>query len=156
MQEVTIKELKDNAEELTRIFAADSLDYSLGSFAILDSIIDEFSATKKAITKEEFDRRANNLIIHIGCYVGETFKRIAPEGKWEIANSDPTKIFEVAFEFPGGGIVWPMQKAAKRLLNGEEDSLHGYAHFIALQLNSSGAGVNITVDTPKKKWWKFW
>ena len=50
-------------------------------------------------------------------------------GVWETDDSDPAGEVNIAVRLPDGSLVWPVQRAMKRLRNGAEDGLYVYGRF---------------------------
>ncbi len=69
-------------------------------------------------------------IFAIGSYVGETLRRQLG-GDWEGDDGDPQAEINLALKLKSGPVVWPVQRAMKRLRNGKEDSIAAYGAALA-------------------------
>ena len=52
-------------------------------------------------------------------------------GVWETDDGDPEGEINIAVRLPDGSLLFPVQRAMKRLRNGGEDSLYVYGRFAA-------------------------
>lgn len=156
----TLKEdIRAQATWIVRAFKADKfkLDYTLNSFKEIDRFFDQHSKNGEAVPNGRLSVNLGPIIFSIGSYVGETLIRLAPGTEWETDDSDPEGEVKVTIKFPGGGICWPMQKAMKRFMNGEEDSIYHYGVVLLKEMtNIDPANLAAQEESAKKPWWKFW
>jgi len=102
------------------------LDGSIGSFRELDRFFDEQSRPGGVLA----DGRPGSKLFAVGSYMGQVFVRELG-GVWETDDADPEGEVNIAVRLPNGSIVWPVQRAMKRLWNGPEDGLYAYGRFAA-------------------------
>ena len=157
----TLKEdIRSQAAWIVRAFKSDrlKLDYTLSSFKEIDKFFDQHSKDGKAVPHGRLSENLGPIIFSIGSYIGETFIRLIPGTEWETDDSDPEGEIKVAIKFAGGGMCWPMQKAMKRFMNGEEDSIYYYGVVMLKEMsNIDPAGLaEMEARMAKKPWWKFW
>jgi hypothetical protein len=72
-------------------------------------------------------------LFSIGGYVGEVIRRDVG-GRWEGDDDDPEAELNIALRLPDGGIVWPVQRAIKRMRNGAEDAIVPYAVALGVEV----------------------
>ena len=94
------------------------LDYSPASLRIVDDIIEGFRREGQSA------EAISATLFCFGCYVGEVFVRNA-NAVWKSADSAPEDFTNapIVLELPDGMMCNPIDKAVKRLQNGEVDSL---------------------------------
>ncbi|HXU05774.1 MAG TPA: hypothetical protein VN903_32690, partial [Polyangia bacterium] len=87
-------------------------DFSIGSIKGLDWMVDQ--------DPEDARRGAEWLAV----YLGEAIRTKNP-GSWNarVGRSG----LELELQFDNGGTVWPLQRVAKRITQGSENGLYGYA-----------------------------
>lgn len=101
-----------------------SLDYSPESLKIVDSFLEE----ARSRPREEVAA----LVVAVGCYVGEVVCRHLG-GQWrDIADTSMGKVASapVVVELPGEMFCNPLGKVAKRLNQGEGDSVAFFFHML--------------------------
>ena len=65
-------------------------------------------------------------LFSIGGYVGEVIRRDVG-GEWEVDDDDPQAELNLALRLVDDSLVWPVQRAVKRMRNGAEDGIVAYA-----------------------------
>jgi len=99
-------------------------DFSLESLREVERFFAEHSTKGKATAGGWLAERLEARIFTLGCYIGEVIRRRCG-GTWFVGDASVMgPDFEV--RFPNGGIIWPVQRAAKRFHNGPEDNVHFY------------------------------
>jgi hypothetical protein len=70
-------------------------------------------------------------VFAIGCYVGEVVRRYRG-GRWIADDEDPEAEVNLVLELEDRDLVWPVQRAMKRFVNGPEDSVAVYGEFLGV------------------------
>ena len=109
------------------------LDGTVESFRRLDLFFDSQSRPGGVLA----DGHPGSNLFAAGCYMGQVFVRQLG-GVWETDDADPQGEVHVTVRLPDGSRVFPVEKAIKRLRNGEEDGLYVYGKFVAGQLKEVG------------------
>jgi hypothetical protein len=65
-------------------------------------------------------------LFSLGAYVGEVIRRDVG-GEWEVDDDDPQAELNLALRLVDDSLVWPVQRAVKRMRNGAEDAIVPYA-----------------------------
>ncbi|WP_033222444.1 hypothetical protein [Kitasatospora phosalacinea] len=101
------------------------LDYSVGSLAVVDGIIEEFRASGIV------SGQVGETLFGFGCYVGEVMVRQGGAA-WRAVSAEevPAFGFPLVVGLPSGQVCNPIGKVFRRLENGPQDSLpHFYTVF---------------------------
>jgi hypothetical protein len=96
-----------------------TLDYSVDSLAMVDSILDEWH--RESVRTED----VASALFAFGCYVGEVFVRNVG-ARWISAagtSMEPFAGFFIVLELGRANFINPIGKVFKRVENGEEDNL---------------------------------
>ncbi len=104
------------------------LDCTIESFRELDRFFDEQSRPGGLLA----DGKPGSKLFAVGSYMGQVFVRRLG-GVWETGDSDPAGEVNIAVRLPDGSLVWPVQRAMKRLRNGAEDGLYAYGRVLEEQ-----------------------
>ncbi len=115
------------ADGLVRAMASSgyALDGTLDSFRELDRFFDEQHRPGGLLNDKVGER-----LFAIGSYMGQVFcKELG--GVWETDDADPKGEINITVRLPGGAVVWPVQRAMKRFVNGAEDGLYAYGTVVA-------------------------
>lgn len=113
------------------------LDYSPGSLAAVDGIIEGFRREGLAVGN------IAETLFCFGCYVGEVIVR-RTGARWRLSDETPMKGLAGApmvVELPGGNLCNPIGKVIKRLENGEVDSLVYFYQVFAKEHEKKGPGL---------------
>lgn len=102
------------------------LDDTIESFRELDRFFDEQSRPGGLLA----DGKPGSKLFAVGSYMGRVFVEKLG-GVWETDDADPMGELNIAVRLPDGSLVWPVQRALKRLQNGPEDGLYAYGLAIA-------------------------
>lgn len=97
------------------------LDYSDQSIRLLDDVIERLWVDPAAKYGEPSQEHVHTAGPAVGAYVGEVLVR-ALNGTWQRRSEDGV----VGVRGPNGEWAFPLQKGAKRLLNGRDDDLTFY------------------------------
>ncbi|MBR7002325.1 MAG: hypothetical protein IKI11_06690 [Neisseriaceae bacterium] len=104
------------------------VDYDLQSMKEIDRFFDD---EKNGLLAGE---RADNIILSIGAFVGQTLIKLCGSGEWTdsgtFSNYDED-IHTVCLKFADDGEVYPVVKCWKRFENGAEDSIYFYVEVIS-------------------------
>ncbi|HVN51223.1 MAG TPA: hypothetical protein VMT43_07315 [Acidimicrobiales bacterium] len=101
-----------------------ALDFTLGSLAEVDRFFDEHSALDPSETDSLLASRLGQWMFALGAYSGEVLRRaIGGRWRWEGLDDDKAASTDTELVLVDGSIVWPFQRAWKRLMNGSEDSM---------------------------------
>lgn len=104
------------------------LDGTIESFRELDRFFDEQSRPGGLLV----DGKPGSKLFAVGSYMGQVLVRRLG-GVWETDDSDPMGEVNIAVRLPDGSLVWPVQRAMKRLRNGGEDGLYAYGRVLEEQ-----------------------
>jgi hypothetical protein len=104
-------------------------NFTLESLKEVDRFFAENSANGKPTENGLLAEATGSKIFAVGAYVGEVIRKSC-SGAWEGDDADPKVEINIALRLWDNSIIWPTQKAFKRLTNGEEDSLYTYAYVI--------------------------
>lgn len=121
------------ADEAVREFqhSGFSLDYTIASIATLDLLLsDRYGATGLGMDEEWRPTEEHRKVIAmVGSYVGEVI-RARYSGDWTDDPDHPGKPLFVQLDLGVSGVVWPLERAYRRLKNGDADSLLGYMESV--------------------------
>jgi hypothetical protein len=98
------------------------LGYTLDSLHRVESFIEKtIPQPGKPLHKSYFQDDLEDKAFALGCYTGEVIRRQShTPSKWDVAGSDPT---DVSIVLSDGTSVLVINKAYKRIYNGEEDNI---------------------------------
>lgn len=105
------------------------LDYSVESVKLVDALIDEQFIDGKPKAGGLFITGYGSKVFAIGCYVGDTIIKNTPAMKWVTDDDDKEGEINVQLLSASGAILFPVQKAMKRISNGYEDNLYAYVYL---------------------------
>jgi hypothetical protein len=77
-------------------------------------------------------------LFSIGAYVGEVVRRDVG-GEWEADDEDEQAELNLALRLPDDSVVWPVQRAIKRMRNGAEDGIVAYAVALGVHVGEKPA-----------------
>jgi hypothetical protein len=97
------------------------LDYSAASVVVVEQCLGVFHDQKAAGPGEEQIQQFAKMF---GSYLGETYRRLHG-GQWGVDGAR-----QPAFRTVGGGICWPWTRAYKRIMNGPEDDVVHWFHYL--------------------------
>ena len=123
-------------------------DFSPASLWEIDRFFEEHSQNGQAVPGGLLSEQLGTRIFAIGSYVGEVLRQ-ALGGKWVGDDNDPEAEINVELHLADGGICWPTQRAAKRFMNGAEDSIVAYVLGTGLDVGPQPRAVK------ERPWWKF-
>ena len=109
-----------------------TLDFSPSSLEKVDHMLEQFH--QEGNSPEEMQ----GTVAVVSCYIGEVFRRNAG-GKWVSGDGEnvPDVIrFPLMMKLPGGRYTVPYAKVAKRIQNGNEDSISFY-YQVLTQITST-------------------
>jgi hypothetical protein len=101
-----------------------ALDFTLESLAEVDRFLDENSALDPNDTDSLLAARLGQWMFALGAYSGEVLRRaIGGRWRWEGLDDDKAASTDTELVLVDESIVWPFQRAWKRLMNGPDDSM---------------------------------
>ena len=106
-------------------------DFSINSFKEIDRFFDEQNTPDGII-----NRNRGQILFALGAYIGEVIISVCG-GEWLTDDNDPQGEVNIAVRLKDGTIIFPVQRAMKRYMNGKEDSIYDYGYI--LSQNSSKA-----------------
>jgi len=113
-------------------------DFSLESLREVERFFVEHSTKGKATPGGWLAERLDVRLFSLGAYIGEVIRRLCG-GTWFVGDASVSAAnFEI--RFPNGGIIWPVQRAAKRFHNGPEDNVHVYGVVMVEKCKESVQG----------------
>ena len=102
------------------------LDFSLESLAEVDRFFDEHSALDPDAAADDslLASRLGQWMFALGAYSGEVLRRVVGgRWRWEGLDDDKAASTDTELVLIDDSIVWPFQRAWKRLMNGPDDSM---------------------------------
>ncbi|MFJ4678538.1 hypothetical protein [Kitasatospora sp. NPDC088783] len=94
------------------------LDYSVGSLALVDEIIEDFRGSGIG------SGQVGETLFAFGCYVGEVMVRQGGAAWREVGGEEaPVFGFPLVVQLPSGQVCNPIGKVFKRMDNGPEENL---------------------------------
>ena len=113
-------------------------DFQPASLWEIDRFFDENARdgrpTSRGMLSKDFGRR----MFALGGYLGEVVRRQLG-GEWYGDDTAPRGEIDMELRVPGGGIIWPMERCMKRLVNGPEDGIAGYGLGLGLNVGPAPA-----------------
>ena len=106
-------------------------DFSINSFKEIDRFFDEQNTPDGILS-----RNRGQILFALGAYIGEVIISVCG-GEWLTDDNDPQGEVNIAVRLKDGTIIFPVQRAMKRYMNGKEDSIYDYGYI--LSQNSSKA-----------------
>jgi hypothetical protein len=158
------EDIKKQSDWIVKTFDTDGLklDYTVKSFAQIDTFFELNSKNGKPIPGSKLSQNLETTTFSIGSYIGETVLKSVQRAAWKINDNDPQAKMTASVKLPDGTVFWPMRKVMRRFQNGSGDSFYAYGHnLITRYLNEPFDQTLETIkskDTQKTKkpWWKFW
>ncbi|MFI4862281.1 MAG: hypothetical protein ACIAXF_16575 [Phycisphaerales bacterium JB063] len=125
--------------------------YDAQSVAYLDTFLDNQGESFRAN-----EQSADRIVSLLGAFVGEAIVATYG-GDWQQSETSLSIAIETSGQIQ---IVQPFHKVHKRLMNGQQDSLHFYyATFLPQVLAQQGPSESPPSSSlesgPKKPWWKI-
>jgi hypothetical protein len=100
------------------------LDFTLDSLTEVDRFFDENSALDPSDGDSLLAARLGQWMFALGAYSGEVLRRaIGGRWRWEGLDDDKAASTDTELVLVDGSIVFPFQRAWKRLMNGPEDAM---------------------------------
>lgn len=106
-------------------------DFSINSFKEIDRFFDEQNTPDGILS-----RNRGQILFALGAYIGEVIISVCG-GEWLTDDNDPQGEVNIAVRLKDGTIIFPVQRAMKRYMDGKEDSIYDYGYI--LSQNSSKA-----------------
>ena len=106
-------------------------DFSINSLKEIDRFFDEQNTPDGILS-----RNRGQILFALGAYIGEVIISVCG-GEWLTDDNDPQGEVNIAVRLKDGTIIFPVQRAMKRYMNGKEDSIYDYGYI--LSQNSSKA-----------------
>jgi hypothetical protein len=110
-------------------------DFSPRSLREVDRFFDEQSEHGKPRAGGLLAEGLGQRIFGLGSYTGEVIRR-SLGGEWSADDADPQGEINIELRLPDGSVIWPVQRAMKRLSNGPEDGIAAYAAALGLDIGS--------------------
>jgi len=102
------------------------LDYQLDSLAkVEDYLTKTMPNPAKPISKSLFADDMETMTMNFGAYIGEIVRRNTRHAKWNYQEGNSP--WEIGLIQPNGNVGFPINKAFKRIHNGDEDNVHHFA-----------------------------
>lgn len=120
-------------------------DFSLESLREIDRFFDDQAPGGEAKPGGLLAQDINIRVFALGAYIGEVLRRNAG-GQWIGDDTDPQAGFNVTLKLKGGVLIWPVQRAFKRLHNEgghgvwAEDSIYHYGLMTLGKLATASDG----------------
>lgn len=100
-------------------------DFSIGSLKEIDRFFDEQNTPDGIL-----NRNRGQILFALGAYIGEVIISVCG-GEWLTDDSDPQGEVNIAVKLKDGSIIFPVQRAMKRYMNGNEDSIYDYGYVLS-------------------------
>lgn len=100
-------------------------DFSINSFKEIDRFFDEQNTPDGILS-----RNRGQILFALGAYIGEVIISMCG-GEWLTDDSDPQGEVNIAVRLKDGTIIFPVQRAMKRYMNGKEDSIYDYGYILS-------------------------
>jgi hypothetical protein len=113
-------------------------DFSPSSLWEVDRFFDEHTEGGRPRRRGLLAESTGSRLFGIGSYIGEVIRRNVG-GEWEGDDSDPEAEINVAVRLSDGSLIWPVQRAMKRLQNGAEDAVAPYASVLGVSVGRAPA-----------------
>lgn len=101
------------------------LDYSVESLRLIEDYINKNSTGSKFKKNSFFASDTDSKTFALGAYLGEVIRKNSVGVRWNTENSESP--IDYIQETPDGSKAFTINKAFKRIYNGEEDSIHHFA-----------------------------
>jgi hypothetical protein len=99
--------------------------------AEIDRFFDEHARDGQAVQGGLLAEDTGRRLFALGAYVGEAIRQRLG-GDWMADDDDPAGEVNVMLRLPDGTVIWPVQRAFKRLINGPEDGIVVYGAAFGL------------------------
>ncbi len=100
-------------------------DFSINSFKEIDRFFDEQNTPDGILS-----RNRGQILFALGAYIGEVIISVCG-GEWLTDDNDPQGEVNIAVRLKDGTIIFPIQRAMKRYMNGKEDSIYDYGYILS-------------------------
>ena len=100
-------------------------DFSINSFKEIDRFFDEQNTPDGILS-----RNRGQILFALGAYIGEVIISVCG-GEWLTDDNDPQGEVNIAVRLKNGTIIFPVQRAMKRYMNGKEDSIYDYGYILS-------------------------
>ena len=100
-------------------------DFSINSFKEIDRFFDEQNMPDGILS-----RNRGQILFALGAYIGEVIISVCG-GEWLTDDNDPQGEVNIAVRLKNGTIIFPVQRAMKRYMNGKEDSIYDYGYILS-------------------------
>lgn len=131
-------DIRGASEWLSKALHADGYvaDFSIESLRDIDRFVDDNTLDGRPTPTGRLSEETGPRMFAIGAYVGEVIRRHLGAGEWS-EGADSSDL-NVELQFPSSGVIWPMQRALKRVQFGPEESLADYARIIVERETPTG------------------
>lgn len=99
-------------------------DFSINSLKEIDRFFDEQNSPDGILS-----RNRGQILFALGTYIGEVIISVCG-GEWLTDDSDPQGEVNIAVKLKDGSIIFPVQRAMKRYMNGKEDCIYDYGYVL--------------------------
>lgn len=99
-------------------------DFSINSLKEIDRFFDEQNSPDGILS-----RNRGQILFALGAYIGEVIISVCG-GEWLTDDTDPQGEVNIAVKLKDGSIIFPVQRAMKRYMNGKEDSIYDYGYVL--------------------------
>ena len=110
-------------------------DFSPESLWEIDRFFDEQSRKGKPRRWGLLESETSLRLFAVGAYVGEVIRR-SVGGEWEGDDTDDEAELNIALRLADGSVVWPVQRAVKRLARGEDEAIVAFATDAGVDLGA--------------------
>ncbi|MGC4035025.1 MAG: hypothetical protein QM764_03620 [Chitinophagaceae bacterium] len=162
------QELQKAIEFVRQTFAEKNqhLDFSPASVKHLDTLFDnEFKNGQLKKADSSFAKFQGLIMTGVSGYIAQVIMKNTGNTQIVINPSDEKWFMSFKLTSASGNFVQPGLRVVKRMLKGEELSLHDYVLFCIPYFLQSPSAQNLSPDSAafenshrpaNKPWWKFW
>lgn len=137
------------------------MDGTIKSIKQCDQFMEKYVKDGEPIKGTPIEENFGPICLAMAAYIGNVMIRYKP-GKWVPNPKDPDDEIGISLVFDDTTICWPTQRVWKRVQNGSEDGLFGYAY---LTVGEDAIASFKPIKAPPKRsqrivenkpWWKIW
>jgi len=134
-----VEDARPSAEWISRALLASGYraDFTPGSLWEIERFFEQNS--QDGMPRNLLAQDCGARLFALGAYVGEVIRR-ARGGEWQADDRDPLGEVNIALHLAPDDIIWPVQRAMRRLKNGPEDNIAHYGHVLGLDVGARPLG----------------
>jgi hypothetical protein len=110
-------------------------DFSPRSLWEVDRFFDEHTRNGQPKLGGLLSDGLGSRLFALGAYIGEVVRR-SVGGSWMTDDDDPDGEINAALQLPDGAVIWPVQRAMKRVAGGPENGIAAYGAVMGVPVGS--------------------